>query len=238
MNDYQTYLSQLTKESFNSVESIEKIILDLGLNNEILQEQPPEYSAFYGQGFGFKIWQYPNQFSKYLYWLTNYAHKINSYYEIGSRSCGTFILTVELLKRYNANTEFFKATACDLIDPNHLILDYLSTNKFVTYTKTNSHDKSFIEFMQKNNYDLILIDGDHSYDGVKQDSENTINNCKIQVFHDIVNQHCPGVVEYWKEIKNKISDTHNIYEFTDQYDSVNGNFLGIGCIVNKDFDIQ
>lgn len=237
MNNYQSYLSGLSKESFSSPESIEKIILDLGLNDEILHEQPPEYNEFYGKGLGFKIWQYPNQFSKYLYWLTSYANKIESYYEIGSRSCGTFIITVELLRKYR-ETESFKATACDLVEPNHLILDYLSNNRCVTYTRTNSHDNSFIDFMKTNHYDLILIDGDHSYEGVKQDSEITIDNCKIQILHDIVNQHCPGVIQYWQELKNKVSDTHNVYEFIDQYDSVNGTFLGIGCIVKKDFDTK
>jgi hypothetical protein len=91
--------------------------------------------------------------------------------------------------------------------------------------------------MQTNKYDLILIDGDHNYDGVKQDSENTRNSANIQVFHDIVNDHCPGVVRYWKELKTELVDTHNFYEFTDQYNSVNGSFLGIGCVVKKEFDI-
>jgi|LakMenE27Jul10ns_1017307.scaffolds.fasta_scaffold00695_2 hypothetical protein len=236
MNNYQEYLDNLTKESFGSLASIEKIILDLGLNNEILHEQPPEYNDFYGKGFGFRIWQYPNQFSKYLKWLTSYATKINSYYEIGCRSGGTFILTTELIRKFNTGESFF-STACDLLEPNQLILDYLSKHKFVNYVRTDSHNKSFIEFMQTNKYDLILIDGDHNYDGVKQDSENTRNSANIQVFHDIVNDHCPGVVRYWKELKTELVDTHNFYEFTDQYNSVNGSFLGIGCVVKKEFDI-
>jgi hypothetical protein len=236
MKNYQQYLDSITQESFNSIESIEKIILDLGLNNEILHEQPPEYNDFYGKGLGFRIWQYPNQFSKYLYWLTKYASKINSYYEIGSRSCGAFILTVELIKKFNIHNNCV-ATACDLIEPNELILDYLSNNKYVNYVRTNSHEKTFIEFMQNNKYDLIFIDGDHSYDGVKKDSEATRNASNIQVFHDITNDHCEGVVKYWQELKNELIDTHNFYEFTDQYDSVNGNFLGIGCAVKKEFDI-
>ena len=46
------------------------------------------------------------------------------------------------------------------------------------------------------------------------------------VFHDIFSSVCPGVVNFWNEIKTNY--TH--FEFTEQYDSVNGNFLGIGLI--------
>jgi hypothetical protein len=79
----------------------------------------------------------------------------------------------------------------------------------------------------KQDLDLILIDGDHSYEGLKTDFENSLKfNPKYISFHDISSDVCPGVVRFWNEIKNN----YKHYEYTKQYDSVNGSFLGIGLI--------
>jgi hypothetical protein len=75
--------------------------------------------------------------------------------------------------------------------------------------------------------DLVFIDGEHSYSGVKKDFEVSLNfNAKYIVFHDIKSYVCPGVVEFWNEIKTQ----YKSYEYIDQYDTVNGEFLGIGLI--------
>ena len=59
---------------------LEKLIIKLGFNTEILREQP---KIVKDNGGGLLIWQYPNQFSKYLCLLRE--QKINSYIEIGCR---------------------------------------------------------------------------------------------------------------------------------------------------------
>lgn len=67
--------------------------------------------------------------------------------------------------------------------------------------------------------------------------ENFLNGHEISALvftnHDITSQVCPGVATCWSEVKNEYSDTHDFYEFTDQYESVNGTFLGIGVAVRK-----
>ena len=72
--------------------------------------------------------------------------------------------------------------------------------------------------------DLILIDGDHSYLGVKSDYLNYKGLCKYMAFHDILGQRdCEGVSQFWNEIRNE-------YEFIEFIDPNRDIASGIGII--------
>jgi hypothetical protein len=85
----------------------------LGLNDEILQEQPPELAEAYGKGL--HIWQYPKQLAAYLAWLVDVAPGTNCYMEIGSRWGGMCILIAEWLRHNGA--ELRTIIAVDPIAP-------------------------------------------------------------------------------------------------------------------------
>lgn len=209
-------LRSLDIENINE-NDLEHFLPRLGMNNENLKEMPKELSEYYGKGL--KFWQYPNQFSKYLKQISKYT--INSYLEIGCRWGGTFIITNEILKLKNKE---IKSYACDLIPMCDVLSVYKNYSDF-KYIKESSFNLS--KNNVDNQIDLILIDADHSYDSVKKDFEITKQfNPKYIVFHDITNDACLGVNKFWNEIKNNY--TH--YEFVEQYDSVVGNYLGIGLI--------
>jgi len=215
------------KEIFKEISSVdinkiteselELLLPNFGMNNEMLDEMPLELSQYFGKGV--KFWQYPNQFSPYLIQLSKY--EINSYLEIGCRWGGTFIITTEILKSVNKNV---KSYACDINPISDILTEYKEYSDFEYF-----HQSSFL--LDKNNInhnvDLILIDGDHSYEALKKDFDVAKQfSPKYVVFHDILNDECLGVVKFWNEIK----DNYKHYEYTKQYDSVSGNFLGIGLI--------
>lgn len=204
---------------------VENLIIKLGFNSELLDEQPKIVRNNTG---GLLIWQYPNQFSKYLMFLQK--QKINSYLEIGCRWGGTFILTNEYLKKFN---NIKKSIAIGLLDSP--VKNYCSTNKEAKFIKINSKSKEFENYVKLNFFDLVLIDGDHSYKAVKKDYELIKENSKIIVFHDVVNNNSPGTVKFWNEIKK--DKNYYFYEFIDQYKEVYARekkkYLGLGVIIKK-----
>lgn len=234
IKEIKNYFEELSIEDIQDIDFIEnKLLLQLGLNNEVLYEQPIELEEHYGKGYGLRIWQYPNQFSKYLKFVSNYAPKINSYLEIGCRYGGTFITHTEYFNKLNAN--FKKSVAVDIIDIYPLLEEYICLTNKCEYVKNNSMSYEFKQYIHNNFFDMIFIDGDHGYEGVINDALITKDRCNIQVFHDIISDACPGVGVCWEQVKSSYSNTHDFYEFNDQYESVSGSFLGIGVAVRKEW---
>jgi len=221
----EKYVKLIRDSKLESIEDYERLILDLGLNDEFLNEQPPELSKYFGKGL--KLWQYPNQLSKFGKFISSL--EVSSYMEIGCRFGGTFIYVNEILRK---NNQLMKSYACDLISESDNLKAY-HDHAFFTYMQGSSRAEQFKQTARIIAPEFVFIDGDHSYEGVLNDYlifEN-FTPTKYIAFHDIDNSVCPGVVRMWSEVKN--SGKFNTFEFNDQYDSVKGNFLGIGLAVRK-----
>lgn len=215
-------------EDLRSPRFVGHLMLAVGMNDDVPEEAPRFCLEHAG---GLKVYQYPNQFSQYLVLLSR--HRIRSYLEIGCRWGGTFVLTTEYLKRFGAVR---KSVAVD-IHRSPVKDYYMSFNPRAEFMQVDSKKKRFWEYLRRHRFDLIFIDGDHGYHGVRNDFMAAQNSTDMFVFHDISSVACPSVTKFWEEFKLRARGAFTFHEFTDQYSEVfsrtGGTFMGIGVAIRR-----
>lgn len=113
---------------------------------------------------------------------------------------------------------------------------FIDYNQKMIIIKGDSHNlltlKKVKEQLKNNRIDILFIDGDHSYNGVKKDFEMyspLVKDNGIIAFHDIVENTTPkdsNVNRFWNEIKNN----YEYIEFVDDYNQID---CGIGILIKK-----
>lgn len=229
-------IAGLSAAQRTDVEFLEhEFIPALGLNDESLHEQPMELSEHWGKGL--HLWQYPNQLAPYLAWLAENCSGITSYMEIGCRWGGMFILIAEWIR--NCGADLKTVVALDPIEPTPFIRTYFDLfgarpGMEAFYLQGNSNTPLTAMHVKRIKPDFVFIDGDHSLRGALEDHLLVRPHARIIVHHDISSQACPDTTLLWKALKEMEAPTFELAEFTGQYASVNGSYLGIGVMKRRD----
>lgn len=163
---------------------------------------------------------------------------IRTVLEIGSANGGTLFMIAKTVKPdakiISLDYGYTKFGGLMLLAKRVLFASFLPTGK-VTLINADSHkDETLLKVIREaSKLDLLFIDGDHSYEGVKQDFKMykpLVNQGGLIAFHDIV-EHTPGsdcnVKKLWDEIKNDF----DYIEIIDNHDQ--GGF-GIGVLINRE----
>lgn len=194
----------------------------LGLNDEMLHEFPQSLLPWCG--YGVMSWQYPRQFSKYLAWLGQ--RKIRNYLEIGARKGGTFIITVEYLRRFN---RIENALALDIVE-QPIMRAYAQSAEGCSYVLADSKSAEAKKLIQGRSWDLALIDGDHSAAGFWNDYDVLRNHARIIAAHDVASDLFPHLKQFQTALV-RLLPTHKVFSALDQYDEVKvrtgKSFLGL-----------
>ncbi|MDR1604981.1 MAG: hypothetical protein LBS10_09405, partial [Gracilibacteraceae bacterium] len=99
----------------------------------------------------------------------------------------------------------------------------------INYFQGSSQSEEFFNIIKEKRPDISFIDGDHRLIGALKDHMLVRTSSKIIIHHDICSDACPDLMFLWNVLKELEINKKNI-EFTDQYLSVNGSFLGIGIL--------
>jgi hypothetical protein len=229
-------IRSLTPQQCSDIAFLEhEFIPSLGLNDEESHEQPTELSRYFGTGL--YLWQYPIQLAPYLVWLSGNAGAVKCYMEIGCRWGGTFILTVEWLRKNGA--ELNAVVAVDPIDQSPLIDEYFkllqseARSVAALYIHAPSTSVDVLDVIKRLQPDFVFIDGDHSLKGAITDHMLVRDCARIIVHHDVVSQSCRDTMQLWSILKELERHDFKFCEFTEQYKSVHSSYLGIGVMQKR-----
>lgn len=194
---------------------------------------PPMSNKMYPRTFsGLPAVQVNKELEDFLKFL--HTLEIKSYLEIGCARGDTFYEVVsqlpigskavavdypEQLWGLNSSAEMLAKVSKSLNEAGYI----------TTVILGNSTDKAIIQEASKfAPFDLVFIDGDHTYEGVKADWDNYAKWGKMIAFHDIVDSQLPNlkgeiieVPRFWNELKQK----YRHIEFVEK-----GSTMGIGVI--------
>jgi predicted O-methyltransferase YrrM len=196
---------------------------------------------FWNESLDFKIQQKKNEWIDFMLEISKEG-KLKNCLEIGCYDGGTTVFLSNFCQRlitidqpYPARFDEYKYTHnSDLYGT-----EYLKTKCDFNYVSGNSHELSTLDkvklILGEDKLDLLFIDGDHSYNGVKMDYEmysHLVKNDGYIAFHDIHRSqfhesHGCFVHDFWDEIHNK----HENKVFYDS--SSNSHWGGIGLIKIK-----
>ena len=160
--------------------------------------------------------------------------KINFGMEIGTNGGGSFYT----LCRFAEDDALL--ISLDLVDCPYCGLDkkqevfkkeFAKENQKLHVLHGNSTELETIEnikqILNQNELDYLFIDGDHSYNGVKQDFDNyspMVRDGGIIVFHDIGGDQECGSAKFWQEIKQDKNSREIFVPGSEK------NVMGIGVI--------
>lgn len=175
---------------------------------------------------GLKLQQVPEEYAELLLLLKGFNPK--TYLELGIGNGGSFAVGCFFMKgslKYAKAVDNLAYKNLGIGQSEGEILEFIGQIDVPQVSFSNSTTDNYFETLEPcEKFDVIFIDADHSYEGVKKDYLNAlkhINDSGLIIFHDINSTVCPGIKRIWNEVKLK----HFTYK-----EFIHSDTCGIGVI--------
>jgi hypothetical protein len=177
------------------------------LTQWLRDEAGVNHHSWFGENLkvgGLEIQQVPEEYVEYLWFLKN--NKFKNYLNVGIGKGGSFLVETFIQENLESSTAIDNSSYWQQ-DQKESIIEKIEWLKNNTTTSIEFYDADSKEWLINCNkkFDIIFIDGDHSYEGVKNDYINSLpllEDNGYMIFHDIASVGCPGVVKLWQDIKH------------------------------------
>ncbi len=192
-------------KGLDSVEDIQKRNIEFDQIHDVICRSGTDNLKHFGNEYSFEgglsLQQNPHEFAALICRLKEHKQEFGAstnYLEIGSASGGTCLLLSQIVGFANI------FSLDDGMHPRATEQkENFSTLENFTQFLGDSHSiqaQQFIAENVKGKLDVVFIDGDHSYNGVKEDFYLVLPFCRpgaLVIFHDTVA--CAGVENVWIE---------------------------------------
>jgi predicted O-methyltransferase YrrM len=184
-------------------------------SNDDIKDQMDFIYKFNFLGVDCKPFQKPHEISKLLKIVKE--RKVKNVLEIGTDRGGTLFLYTKVAEPnaniISINLPWSKLNAKCMRYRRMIYENFASDNQHLHQLNASSHDDNTLAEIKKilgdEKLDFLFIDGDHSYEGVKQDFEMyspLVRKGGIIAFHDVAltlkDLPSPGN-EYWEDLKKE-----------------------------------
>lgn len=172
-----------------------------------------------------------------------FEHRVRRVLEIGTGRAGSTYFWSKLTSQMGGESLIVTVDENDIASDFVSLFDRSFASQKIISIVGNSHDSEVVarvaQSVPPQSIDLLYIDGDHSYEGVKRDFENYQKFCKpdgLICFHDInpdfgvtkgieTDVKSGDVYKFWRELKQHRKNREIIAE-------AGQNGFGIGVITN------
>lgn len=191
----------------------------------------------------YRMEQHPEEIRSFAGYLISDVRPVHVL-EIGVRHGGTAALWTQVCGLQQGQVigiDWYGADSLGKLGTNDIAESMEQRYNNYHFICGDSHDRStkdkllyFMGVLGIGSFDLIFIDGDHSYDGVKEDFETYRDLLSVGrgviAFHDIVEtdlvkQFGHGVWKFWRELATITDQGNVVREF-----SIASDWGGIGCL--------
>ena len=215
-------IERLTNTPLSSLSDYTTLISSLGSIS-------PDYFQNKYEG-GLELQQIPEELDQLSRALIKRSRgKKIDYLEVGAGSCATLIFLSHLFEKNDIDASLYAIDNLNhyntgLLENQKTRIKWCQENIGLSFYNMDTAKTEFTGWLKNRLFDVILVDGDHSFEGCLWDFTQCVKSLKRDgwiILHDITSDACPGVREVFELNKNV---------FKKSYVYSSSNTCGIGVL--------